>query len=274
VDPRKVNKKVLESLIKVGALSEFGKRSAILASIDEIKAKIKPKRQNQAGLFGDDIIEKQTDKNMTLANVEEFTQDQIESLEKQLLGFSLSSRSMDEVLEGLLDYSSHKTNEITKDARIDEPVKIAGVISELRVVVTKKTQAKMAFAKIRDEKGAVNVVIFPKLYSQLESILIENIPVLVVGKVDFRDEDANILADKIDTKESLKKRPASFLVKIPKDTKIEKLKDLKNLLKQHPGNAQVTLTFEGRNEKITLPFGVSWSESLSHKIADLLDEKA
>src|SRR5581483_4154334 len=68
VDGRRVNKKVLESLVKVGALSQFGKRAAILASIDEIKSKIKPKKENtQAGLFGDEYIEKAQSENVQLA---------------------------------------------------------------------------------------------------------------------------------------------------------------------------------------------------------------
>jgi len=271
VDGRRVNKKVLESLVKVGALSKFGKRASILSSIEEIKAKIKPKKRSaQEGLFKDEVLKKSASSNISLADIDEFSEVELQNLEKQLLGFSLSAKPIHEVIGDLKDFATHKIAEVTVDESFSEPIKLAGIISEIRIVVTKKTQAQMAFAKIEDEKGVINAVIFPKIFKDNQKFWIENQPVLLTGRVDFRDDEANLLVQSVDNKESLSNKKNAFFIKIPEGTEVNKLKSLKKLLLAYPGEEQVTLTFAGKNEKITLGFGISWSHDLSHKIDSLL----
>src|SRR5258708_9561063 len=82
VDGRRVNKRVLESLVKVGALSAFGKRAAILSSIDEIKSKIKPKKTagSQQDLFGGEVAKNLSGPQIILADVAEFSDDELSLL--------------------------------------------------------------------------------------------------------------------------------------------------------------------------------------------------
>lgn len=275
VDSRRVNKKVLESLVKVGALAKFGKRSAILSAIDEIRAKVKPKKENsQQGLFGDEYIEtKAQAANTVLPNIDEFTEIELQSLEKQLLGFSLSAKPLHEIIGDLINYATHKTNEISQDGELPSSVKIAGIIQEVRIVVTRKTGSQMAFAKIEDETGVINAVIFPKLFKDYEKLLNENTPILITGKIDFRDDEANLLVDKIDTRDSIDDSQSTFFIKIPEKTSVDKLKDLKTLLLENPGKQQVTLQFMGKNQQITLPFGISWNPDLMRQISTLLEAR-
>ncbi|HSX48910.1 MAG TPA: DNA polymerase III subunit alpha [Candidatus Saccharimonadales bacterium] len=273
VDARKCNKRVLESLVKVGALSQFGKRAAILTSIDDIKAKIKPKKAAaQQGLFGDEVIEKKAASSIVLANVDEFSEDELQTLERQLLGFSLSAKPVSEIIGELYNHVTHRTGEITPETAYGDIVKVAGVLSDIRVVVTKKTQAQMAFATIGDETGNVRVVIFPKIFKDNQKLLTEMTPLLVTGKLDVRDDEVNLLVESIDTKESIKSKPSVFLVKIPVGTKPQALKKLKEILLMNKGDQKVTLVFEGNSQKINLPFGITWSTSLSHQISQLLEE--
>ncbi len=275
VDGRRVNKRVLESLVKVGALSQFGKRSAILSSIDKIKAKIKPKKASlQQGLFGDEYIEKTASPIVPLADMEEFSETELQSLERQLLGFSLSAKPITDIIGELQSFATHKTGEITSSGQYPEIVKVAGIISEIRKVVTKKTQAQMAFAKIEDETGIINAVIFPKIFKESGKILLENTPVLLTGKIDFRDDEANLLVDKVDTQETADNKQNTLFVKIPEGTAVEKLKSLKDLLLANPGKNEVTLRFAGTDKRITLGFKISWTHELSRKIDTLLEAKA
>ncbi|HWA51896.1 MAG TPA: DNA polymerase III subunit alpha [Patescibacteria group bacterium] len=272
IDGRRVNKKVLESLVKVGAMSIFGKRNAVFSSIDEIKAKIKPKKAAaQQGLFGDEMIEKAAPTNIQLANVDEFSEDEMQSFEKQLLGFSLSAKPLNETIGELMNYSTHRANEFSPDHFPKEPIKFAGVISEVKVVVTKKTQAQMAFARVDDETGSVRVVIFPKLYKETQKLWIEATPVLLSGKLDAREDEINMLVDTIDTKDTIKNKKQEFLLKIPKDTDVERLKELKSLLLQNPGGDKVVLIFEGTGRRVELNFGISWSPNLMREIDSLLE---
>jgi DNA polymerase III subunit alpha len=266
VDGRRVNKRVLESLVKVGALADFGKRSAILSSIDEIKNKIKPKKMSdQQDLFGEEMP-KTASANIPLVDMAEFSEDELSSLEKQLLGFSLSAKPLSEILGELGDYATHRTKEISTEESYPEPVKIAGIISEIRVVVTKKSQSQMAFAKIEDVGGTINAVIFPKIYQEKKNIWVENTPVLITGKIDFRDDEPNLLVDSVETKETIKNLKQNLYVRVPEGADLERLKSLKNLFLQNPGEAKVTLKFDGSQKEITLPYGIAWSKDLSHKI--------
>src|SRR3989344_5349176 len=116
VDPRRVNKKVLESLIKVGALSSFGSRASLLASMEGIRNRVsKPKGpENQEGLFSQDDFKKTTESDFSEINLnlDEFSEDELQSLERQLLGFSLSARPINEVLGTLENLATHKIQKI------------------------------------------------------------------------------------------------------------------------------------------------------------------
>lgn len=267
VDGRRVNKKVLESLIKVGAMSNFGGRASLLASMDELRNKIKSTADSQQGLFTaaeDEKVKYSAD--LTFNDVPEFSDQELQSLERQLLGLSLSAKPLSELLEPFSGFGTHKISELSIDFPKTETVKIAGVVSAVRVVVTKKSAQEMAFVKFQDETGAIDLVVFPKLFASTKSSWVDNTPFLIEGRVDAREESPSVLV------ESVKSTPTDTLfINIPKDTESEKLRNLKDLLLTYPGEQQVSLVFEGLDQTITLPFTITWSEGLSRLISDVLE---
>lgn len=276
VDARKVNKKVVESLVKVGALSPFGKRAAILKVMDEVKSKVKPvsSADGQQGLFEVDQEEEAKEAtevvSQIVANIEEFNEKELENLEKELLGFSLSARPFEELFMPLLPYRTHRADELADEVGKKEGVKIAGVVVDLREITTKKSNAHMAFASVQDETGKIDVVVFPKLWEETRDIWFKYGAVVVNGKVDERNDSISLLADSVDDEESVKNQEGKFVVTVPKKTSSEKLKILKDILREHPGGQKVVLMFEGNGEdEIEVPFGVAWEESLSRKINQL-----
>ncbi len=279
VDSRRANKKVLESLIKVGALSTFGNRNALLTSMDEIRSKVQPKggSTNQQNLFAEVEDFNETAGATTyqiISNVPEFSEDEIRILERQLLGFSLTVRPLSEMLGELNIYATHKIKEMLEEPPVGETVKIAGIVTEIRKVVTKNGAKEMAFVKISDDGGTLDVVVFPKLYAESKDVWIDYNPVLLTGRMENGREDLpSLLPDSVQTKETLKsENSAELYIKIPKDTELTKLKNLKELLENNPGNQKVTLSFEGQAKNLTLRGGVSWSEELSHSIAKVLEK--
>ncbi len=272
VDARRVNKKVLESLAKVGALSPFGPRAAVLEAMDEIKEKIKPKISNgQQGLF--DVENTQIEEDFEVYQVQsdkEFSEEELANFEKELLGFSLSAKPIDEVLGELISYRTHKIIDIKEGG--EGLVKVAGVVSSFRKVLTRKNASEMAFVTIKDETGSIDAVIFPKLFSETK-LLWESYPsVLLQGKTDTRDEQISILVDRVETLTMINEQ-SSFELVIPKGTDNQRLIQLKQILRQRPGNCRVSLLFEGSNqEKISVPFLVDWQEDLSLKISKLLSK--
>ncbi len=275
VDTRKVNKKVLESLIKVGAMSSFGARASLLASIDKVKEKMaKPKGDdNQPGLFGLQEIEKTESAEGFLidTSVPDLTDDEVQSLERQLLGFSLSAKPISELVGPLEFQATHKIFEIAGSEIYEEMVKVAAVVIEVRVILTKKSQAEMAFVKVEDDTGTLELVVFPKIFKETRDFWVEGSPLLVYGKVDFRDESASILVESIETLSSLKEqKEREVFIKIPKGVTSETLKNLKSLLTNNLGDQTAFLIFEGK-KKVKLPFKIAWHETLAKEIGSILE---
>lgn len=274
IDGRKVNKKVLESLIKVGAMSAFGSRAALLSSVDSIREKVsKPKGDDkQQGLFATgDLKKTEAASVITISDIQEFSDDELESLERQLLGFSLSAKPITEIIGPLQFQSTHKIFEISSTEIYSEMVRVAGVVTEVRVITTRKTGAEMAFAKFDDGTGTMELVIFPKVFKGSRDFWIEGQPLLIIGKVDSRDETPTILVESIETLSSLsQQKEREVFIKIPKKTDLGALKRLKTLLTQSLGDQNAYLIFEG-GKKIKLPFKIVWNETLAKQIAEIVE---
>ncbi len=274
VDGRKVNKKVLESLIKVGALSKFGKRAALLASLEEVRNRVaKPKgNDNQQGLFSsEDIIKTQGTTDITvIANIDEFTDVELENLERQLLGFSLSAKPIGELIGPLEFQSTHKIFEISPNDTFGQQVRVAAVVSEIRVITTKNSGAEMAFVKVEDGTGLIELVVFPKIFKSTRDFWIEGKPMLVHGKVDSRQDTASILVESIETlDEAGEKKDREVFIRIPKNVTTIQLQSLKSLLTQNLGDQSATLMFDG-GKRVKLSFKISWNETLARLISEAL----
>ncbi len=274
VDSRKVNKKVLESLIKVGGLNAFGSRAALLASIDKIREKVsKPKGgESQQGLFATGELKKtESAAIITIDQVAEFGDEELQTLERQLLGFSLSARPISEIVGPLEYQSTHKIFEINSTEFYPDLVRIAGVLTEVRVILTKKSGAEMAFAKAEDGTGTIELVIFPSIFKETRDFWVEGTPLLIYGKVDSREETPAILVESIETLDSLgQKKDRQVYIKIPKDCEGNTLKRLKELFVANLGDQTAYLIFSA-GKKVRLPFKIAWNETLAKTIASILE---
>lgn len=275
VDGRRVNKKVLESLIKVGALSNFGNRSSLLASLDEVRSKVsKPKsNKDQQGLFTNDEIKKSMEGEMTVQYIEidEFKEDELQNFERQLLGFSLSAKPIDEILTPLKHLATHNIGELNGDFRSAAGIKIAAVVTDVRVIVTKKSGKEMAFVKVRDDTGSIELVVFPGIYSDTRDNWVDNKALLISGKLDAREDEQAILVDAIATQEEAKVNLDRLYINIPQTVKTAELKRLKELFLKNPGGQNVSLIFEGKEKrKVDLNIKINWNEMISLKIEKIL----
>ena len=202
VGAQKVNKKVLESLIQVGATDKFGKRAAMLVGLDKIRRKTSLEQQRKAagqtslfeGLKEDNPKSAFDDK---LPEVEELEKNQLLTLEKKLLGFYLTENPLASALAVLEKSISHRLDEITSSEYLGQRVKIGGIVASVRHVFTRKGNNEMAFATIEDEGGKIDLVIFPKIYGQTKDIWRTDQVVIVTGRVDFREERASVIVEKV-----------------------------------------------------------------------------
>lgn len=207
VDLSKVNKKTIESLIKAGAMDEFGNRASLLIAMPEVMQKCqqlkKQAAEGQGSLFGDSEEETDTKVSFTTIDIEDFSKADKLMFEKEFLGFYLTSHPHMESLSFIKTIISHEI-EFLQEEKEGTIVKIGGIIETARKILTKKTSAEMAFVSIGNEKGVtVEVVVFPRTFEQYKSLLTNDNCILIEGKLDMKDERPVIIADKIFTAKSL-----------------------------------------------------------------------
>ena len=198
VDLGAVNKKTVESLIKAGAMDNFGKRANLLINYPEIieqsHKKIKQAQSGQTSLFGDSEEKEFT----SLAkDVEEFTENEKLSFEKEFLGFYLTSHPQ---MESLLKIKTLVTHEIEllQEENEGTVVTIGGLIENIRKIFTKKNGSEMAFIAISDEKGLIaECIIFPRIFEQYKNLLLKDDVIVIRGKIDTKNDKPIIIAEKI-----------------------------------------------------------------------------
>jgi len=274
VDGQKVNKKVIESLIKVGALDRFGPRNALLLSIDKIRQdceRLKSKHVNgQFGLFDDpkNSSSKPVAPKDDLPVVDDLTQKEKLALEKELLGIYITENPISKMLEQFQAVGLPKIADIlTKPP--DIAIKAAGIIAKTRTILTKKNNSKMAFITLEDETGKIEVVVFPKVFEQSGNLLTENRAVYIEGKTNLRDSSLSILADIVSIEPPSHLPKYDFIIHIPPTSSQAKLVKLNNLLKKNPnGHRGLIILPNGKN--VPLSYGVRYDEELKHQIDQIL----
>jgi len=270
VESRKVNKRVLESLVKVGAMEGFGSRAGVLDTMDEIRSRVQPKSANgQQGLFGEDGGDGAS-VSQVVSDLPEFEDREIEEFEKTLLGLSLSAQPIEEQLGELASRATHRVDELGRAETSPEGVRVAGLVTDVRVVTTKKSQKEMAFVSLSDGSGSVDAVVFPQIYQETKNLWTAGNPLLIVGKIDQREEGLSVLVDKVDTLVTVGNAPDRYSIVIPDGTGEEKLIRLRALLQKHSGPGQVDLVFQKAGMSFLLPFGVAWDAGLAKEVSDLL----
>ena len=290
VDQQKVNKKVLESLIRVGAMDKFGKRAAMLSNLENIRSKSlnlqKQKANGQTGLF--DTEDPIDDKfSYELAQMEEFSHQELLSLEKELLGFYLTEHPLTAALPILTAKRSHKISDLENLGKKNFSVKVGGIVSSIRVVLTKAQAQEMAFVKIEDESGSIEAVVFPKVYSRTKQCWLKDSLVLIKAKLQIREETPNLVVDEAwlldkemlssEDKSPIEKEISSwdFEINLPNRISSRKLVELNKVLKQNQGKDKIALVFVdnfGKNRRMVLPFGVNYNDEIKKKIKEIIEE--
>lgn len=193
VNPRLVNRKVVESLIKSGAFDRFGERSHLLHNIDLLLAyanrEQKQRNSGQTDLFGNAIEIEITKPMLQLAQPDTVfpVREQL-MWERELLGIYLSQHPL-ESFEVILSEQTVPISEI-KPEHDKKLVTVGGAILDVREITTRNGQ-KMAFIKLADQLGEIECILFPSMYQQTLGVWERDRVVLIKGKVNAQDKDGN-----------------------------------------------------------------------------------
>ena len=184
-----VNRRVLESLVQSGACDSLGERARLIAALDHAVSRAERARRDresgQTSLL--DMVGSPEavpdDYGLTL-DVAPMAGDEKLRLEKELLGLYLSDHPLRRITAELAKLSDTQAVEVTS-ALQDTEVRVAGLVREVRRVVTRKGQI-MAYATLEDLTGSVDVVLFPRVFEQTRLLFEPDKVVVVQGKVDAR----------------------------------------------------------------------------------------
>jgi len=200
IDGRKVNKRVVESLVKCGAFDSLGLArarlfNAIESEMDKAARIQKEKATGQSGLFdvgGDQPVVD------TLPETPEWPQKEKLSFEKESLGFYITGHPLSDFVEELKKRSPLDTEALRAytEEDSDKTVSLGGIVSSLRETVTKKGD-KMGFVTLEDLKGTIPVVVFSELYGRTHGLLKTDEPLFVRGTVSIEEESVKLIAREI-----------------------------------------------------------------------------
>ena len=258
VDMKQVNKRAVESLILSGAFDSLqGHRAQHAVNLDNIMRVAQnaqaERDRGQMSLFGNG--EEMPTATVTLTDAPKYEPLERLKHEKEQLGFYVSGHPLEEYSDIIENYTSASTQTLIEH-RIDSEVDVAGMITDVKNITTKKG-APMAVIGLEDLEGAIEVVIFPEAYKTAGD-LVEGRVIWIRGKInvnqnsrnrrsengDTEREERQIQADRVIDIEFVSEQQTSALeVTIPESDveNVEKLEKLQEIARANKGDLDLIL---------------------------------
>lgn len=267
VDPKCTNKRTLEGLIKAGAFSTIEKsRKQLMENLDYIVAtaskEAKAKESGQGSLFDmlGDTTSIDNAKFSLAGSDEEYDAREIQILEKEFLGFYVTSHPLSTIRDKLPFLMTHKISEIPEVPN-EKVVTICGLVTATKQIPTKNDPSKFVrFVTIEDLTGKIDTLAFNSKIAAYNDFLQNEQRIIVSGKVSRRsDDDPPIIL--IDTVKPVDNSNI-FTIKLNKDMKYEELFLLKQMLCQHNGSDPVMLKIKDLTGEVKiLTSSIFWVNS-------------
>ncbi len=283
LDYKRVNRRVVESLIKCGAFDSLGEKKKPLIEVLDKAMDWAIKRQNeaklgQASLFGAIEAGSKARVGLTLPDCGEWFENERLTFEKEALGFYFSGHPL-RSYEAEIRRVSTSDTQLCRNLRSQEAVSLAGMFGKHRIITTKKG-SRMAFATLEDLKGSVEVIIFSDLFKKCADLLTIDVPVVVKGTIDRSEEGVKILGeDVVKLTDFLSQKTRSIHFKIPASLLTEeRLASFRAVLHENAGDCRGYLHVidPGQTETVLeLPGGIKLSdpENLTNRVNLIFDRK-
>ncbi len=250
VDLRKVNRRVIESLIKCGAF-DFSNtyRSQMLTVLGDIVERSQRKRDESQLNMLTPLVKEAEEK---YPKIEEFSEDQLIAFEKETIGFYISHHPLLRYQEEIKKHTDKDTSTLSSLQNGTE-VKVCGLVSGLKEIVTKKGD-RMAFLNLEDMKGFVEVILFPEVFKAALPYIKGGDPILVRGILDLAEDHIKIKGLEV---RSLSESPfpsahaLHLRISLSSSTKLQ-LEHLKEIIINHRGFHKVFIHFTDEEHQETI----------------------
>jgi len=214
IDTRLLNKRVLESLIRAGAMDGMGAhRAQMMAAVDRAIERAQKlqrmKESGQHGLFGGGSSTATAPPPEILPDVDEWPEHEILASEYATLGFYISGHPLDKYAGRLQELKTVDLSGI-EGRRNGEDIVVAGIIVQMRPMRSRKG-SRWAILMLQDRTGVIESLVFPEAFQRLEPILKSATPLLVKGRVAVEDVGTRVIVSDARLLEQVSDRPPTVL---------------------------------------------------------------
>ena len=194
-DSRRVNKKVIENLIKAGALDSMGKRAQLMLALSSVmESALKAQKEKNSGQRS--MFEAHQTTFQEMPDIEEWSESERLMMEKDALGFYITGHPLSKYKEKLKKLSVIPTNKV-QEFSDKEDINVGGIPVKLKKIQTKRKGDLMAYLTIEDLYGTIELIVFPDIYRESENIISQDTPIIIYGQTDKSDKGLKIIAKKI-----------------------------------------------------------------------------
>ena len=209
-----VNRKCVESMIKAGVFDSLEpNRNTLLCSfedvLDTIASDKKSALSGQMNMFDTESASNENKDTLYKMNVmPELPKREILSMEKEMLGLYVSGHPLKSYAEYIDEYATIKSTDLMVEENFDgvmpeeilrldgKEVKIIGIINHVKNKITKNNEI-MAFVTLEDLDGEIDLIVFPKVFSQMRGEIYEDNIVSVTGRISVKEDEVTVIATRI-----------------------------------------------------------------------------
>jgi DNA polymerase-3 subunit alpha len=270
-DTRKVNKKVLESLVKAGAFDSLGiTRAAAMDSVSTILNGAGSRNTGQQSIFGDEMFDPEP-------LVEEWDEAELLRNEKESLGFYITGHPLAKYDLLLTKLKAKKTTELENiNDRAD--IIIGGILRSMKKKNVKSSGDLMAYITLEDSEGSVEVIVFPELYKNSVHVLKKDMLLLINGTIDKDEKGVRIRAREVKNLEDAGNiRLSRMEIRIDNSEGSSKnLLSIRDLVAQYPGDCQLFLKIRLEKSQTLIATGINIRPDniLLNKLEDMVGRGA
>ncbi|MCE5195014.1 MAG: DNA polymerase III subunit alpha [Nitrospiraceae bacterium] len=269
IDARKVNKKVMENLIKAGAFDSIGTtRAKTMSVVQDVLNNGNSKGFGQQTIFGSSEEE---------GTFKEWDELELLSNEKDALGFYITGHPLTKYRKSLSSLNIKKVSELI-DLSDRQEVQIAGVITSIKKFQKRGTKDTMAYLTIEDEMGHIEGIVFSDLYKNNIGLLKKDLPLIFKGSIDKTEKGIKLILKEVSEIEKLYARnglKCEISIKYPVAERLN-LEQIKGLLSQNRGTCPLYLKLDSNNSQILVAteFQIDPSKVFISKLEGILGKGA
>jgi len=268
-DTRKVNKKVMEGLVKAGAFDSLDiTRATAFRTVSDVLngPGLQARHAGQQSMFGDEVPPEK-------AVTEEWEESELLKNEKEALGFYITGHPLTKYDAQLRRLRAMRTSQV-ESAPDRADIVIGGVLRAIKKKNVKSTGDMMAYVTLEDDEGSTEVIVFSELYKNSADMIKKDALILIKGNIDRDEKGVRIRAREISGLEDAGRQAFKKLEVALNDggRGSESLKEIRSLVERYPGDCRLYLRIKLDASQTVIATGITINpaDALIHTLENMV----